>query len=94
MTTLNLIDQLNKYDVEALNDYVLIYKDVLDIRFVSMWHYANKAGREMAMNKLVINTKGVDENVKDKAIAYLKEHGEWKYMNKGVRKWLDHKLKN
>ena len=87
MTTLNLIDQLNKYDIEALNDYVLIYQDVLDIRFVSMWHYANKSQREMAMNKLVFNTKGVDWSVKDKAIAYLKEQGEWKYMNKGEIKW-------
>lgn len=86
MTTLNLIDQLNKYDIEALNDYVLIYQDVLDIRFVSMWHYANKSQREMAMNKMIIRTVGVDWNVKDKAIAYLKEHGEWEYMQKERRR--------
>lgn len=87
MYTMNLVEQLEKYSVKALDDFVQEYKTELDIRFVAMWRYASKAEREMAMNKLVFNTKGVDWSVKDKAIAYLKEQGEWKYMNKGEIKW-------
>jgi len=77
---MNLVEQLEKYSVKALDDFVQEYKTDLDIRFVAMWQNADEAQKEMCLNKQVMATEFVKPEIKAKAEKYLKDHGEWSRM--------------